>query len=76
MYGYPLAVTYPRMLSTLRGMSVVLGAGPAAAHAPELDGAVADLFDLDVRVEDPEEEDPPACSGDCTNDGCTAATKC
>jgi hypothetical protein len=57
-------------------MSAVSGPGPAAAQVQELDDAVADLFDLDVRVEPGAEELPDGCSADCTNDGCTAATKC
>jgi hypothetical protein len=47
-----------------------------AALLPELDEALADLFDLDVRVGPAAEDLQKACSADCTNDGCTSATKC
>jgi hypothetical protein len=42
----------------------------------ELDPVLADLFDLDVRVGPAEEDLANGCSADCTNDGCTADTKC
>lgn len=57
-------------------MSAVSDLGLAAAQVPELDDAVADLFDLDVRMHDSAQDELGACSADCTNDGCTAATKC
>jgi hypothetical protein len=60
----------------LTGMSVVPGAGIDTARMPEFDDAVADLFDLDVRLDEPDRDPPTTCSADCTNDGCTAATKC
>jgi hypothetical protein len=59
----------------LAGMDDASDIGPTAVLS-ELDKAMADLFDLDVRVGPAAEDLANECSADCTNDGCTAATKC
>jgi hypothetical protein len=59
----------------LTGMDDLSDAVPTEVSS-ELDPVLADLFDLDVRVGPAEEDLANGCSADCTNDGCTADTKC
>ncbi|MCD0449107.1 hypothetical protein LO762_07880 [Actinocorallia sp. API 0066] len=56
-------------------MSDITDASPEGAF-PDFDQATADLFRLDLRVGEPDEDLPNTCSADCTNDGCTSDTKC
>jgi hypothetical protein len=59
----------------LTAMNDTSDASPTAVSS-ELDEAMADLFDLDVRVGHAAEDPRQGCSVDCTDDGCTSATKC
>jgi hypothetical protein len=48
---------------------------PQAAPLSELDAAIADLFDLDMRFGPVAEDLPAQCSADCTSDGCSRPTR-
>lgn len=53
---------------------------PAAANdldpIVDLDAAIMDLFDLDRQTQPAEDLSGQACSGTCTDDGCTRPTTC